>query len=450
MQRRDTSHFLHPFTDPKALVEKAARVIVRGEGIYVWDADGHKLLDAMSAAACANLGYGRSELIEAATTQLEQLAFYPNALHMSVAPAIDLAESLCELAPPACNHFFFTNSGSEATDTAFRLALRYWSLAGRPLKTTILARRESYHGSTVFASALQRTGETRRQHDAAISGIELIGAPNHRRDGDGLSSELFGIRAALWLEAKILEVGPERIAAFIAEPIQSAAGFIGPPPLYWAEIQRICHKHDILLIVDEVVCGFGRLGTWFGCQYFDIKPDLMTFAKGVTSAYIPLGGVAVADRVAEALIERGGVFDHGFTSSGHPVACAVALETIRVMQREGLLRRIGEESAPCLRSGFLDLQDHPLAGAVETCGMTAALNLVTDDGDAFYPDDHAEMICRDACLEEGVIVRVSGSRLSVAPPLVIGLAQIDEMIGRIRKGLDRTRHYLSAGPRGTD
>jgi putrescine aminotransferase len=440
LQRRDSAHYMHPFTDTQALAGKGARIITRGEGVYIWDSEGNKIIDGMSGLWCVNVGYGRKELIEAASRQMGELPFYNSFFNTSVVPAIDLAELLTEVTPPQFNHFFFTNSGSEGNDTILRMVRRYWDIMGKPQKKTLIARSNAYHGSTVAGASLGGMSYMHEQGDLPIPGIAHIEQPYYFQFGRGMTPEAFALKAAGWLEEKILEIGPDKVGAFIGEPVQGAGGVIIPPPGYWQEIQRICRKYDVLLVSDEVICGFGRLGHWFGCEYFEVEPDLMTFAKGVTSGYIPLGGVAVGDRVAKALIEQGGDFNHGFTYSGHPVACAVAVANIRIMQREGIVDRVRTETAPYLRQRFLELGNHPLVASPETCGMTAGLVLVRDktDNAPFDAKDEVGMICRGHCFNGGVIMRAVGDRMIIAPPLVMTRSQIDEMMALIRGALDRT------------
>ncbi len=440
LQQRDSAHYMHPFTDTKALAGRGARIITRGDGIYIWDSEGNKILDGMSGLWCVNVGYGRHELVDAAARQMTQLPFYNSFFNTSVIPAIELAELLTEITPPQFNHFFFTNSGSEGNDTILRMVRRYWDVKGQPQKKTLIARKNAYHGSTVCGASLGGMSYMHEQGDLPIPGIAHIEQPYYFEHGKGMTPEAFALKAAGWLEEKILELGADKVAAFIGEPVQGAGGVIIPPPGYWPEIQRICDKYDVLLICDEVITGFGRLGTWFGHEYFGIKPDLLTFAKGVTSGYIPLGGVAVGDRVANVLIEQGGDFNHGFTYSGHPVACAVAVENIRILQREGIVERVAAETAPYLRRRFTELADHPLVGLAETCGLMAGLVLVKDKAtqSVFDPQHEVGMICRGYCFSGGVIMRAVGDRMIIAPPLVITPAQIDEMIGLIRAALDST------------
>jgi putrescine aminotransferase len=250
----------------------------------------------------------------------------------------------------------------------------------------------------------------------------------------------FGIKAARWLDDKITELGADKVAAFIGEPVQGAGGVIVPPATYWPEVQRICDRHGVLVVSDEVICGFGRTGEWFGCETLGFRPDLMTFAKGVTSGYVPLGGVMVGERIADVLIGQGGEFNHGFTYSGHPVACAVALANIRLIQRERLVERVRDELGPALASAFAALADHPLVGEAQTCGMMGALQLVRHPAtcELFDPSLEVGMVCRGHCFGNGLIMRAVGDRMIVAPPLVMTHAQMDEMVALIRRCLDLT------------
>ena len=309
-QAADAAHFLHPFTDFDALAKKGSRIITRADNIYLWDSDGEKILDAMSGLWCVNVGYGQRALIDAATRQLQTLPFYNAFFQTATMPAIELAELLAEVSPPQFGHVFYSGSGSEGNDTVVRMVRRYWELQGQPARQVIISRWNAYHGSTMAGASLGGMRFMHAQGGLPIPGIVHIEQPHYwaHRDGaaQGLSRDEFGVVAARWLEDKILEVGPDNVAAFIGEPVQGAGGVIVPPATYWPEVQRICDKYDVLLASDEVITGFGRTGRWFGCETMGTRPDLMTFAKGVTSGYIPLGGVLVGDRVADALIRKGG------------------------------------------------------------------------------------------------------------------------------------------------
>jgi putrescine aminotransferase len=439
LQQADAKHFLHPFTDHKGLAAKGARIIERAENIYLWDSEGKKILDAMSGLWCVNTGYGQQALIDAATRQMKQLPFYNAFFQTATVPAIELAELLAEVTPPQFQHAFFTCSGSEGNDTIVRMVRRYWDVVGEPARKVIISRKNGYHGSTLAGSAL---GGMSGMHEQAgmIPDIVHIEQPHWFELGREHSREAFGLIAAGWLEAKILEVGPERVAAFIGEPVQGAGGVIVPPSTYWPEIQRICDKYGILLVSDEVICGFGRTGNWFGCETMGTRPDLMTFAKGVSSGYVPLGGVMVGERVARALIDQGGEFNHGFTYSGHPVACAVAIANIGLLRELDLVRRVREDTGPYLAQRFLEIGEHPLVGEVQTCGMMGAVQLVKDkaSGAGFASELEVGMVCRGHCFGNGLIMRAVGDRMIVAPPLVMTREQIDEMIALIKRCLDLT------------
>jgi putrescine aminotransferase len=439
-QEADSKHFLHPFTDHQSLAAKGARVITRAEGIYVWDNDGNKILDAMSGLWCVNVGYGQQSLIDAATRQLGQLPFYNAFFNTATPPAIELAELLAEVSPPGFEHVFFATSGSESNDTIVRMVRRFWDLSGQPSRQIIIGRDNGYHGSTMAGASLSGMAGMHAQGGLPIPNIVHIQQPHWYELGRDLTPEAFGLQAARTLEAKILELGADKVAAFIGEPVQGAGGVIVPPSTYWPEIQRICTKYDILLVSDEVICGFGRTGQWFGCETFGVKPDLMTFAKGVTSGYIPLGGVMVGARVASTLIERGGDFNHGYTYSGHPVACAVAVANIRLIKELKLVEHVRDDVGPYLASRFEELRDHPLVGDTQACGLMGAVQMVRDKANAtpFPGEFEVGMICRGHCFANGLVMRAVGDRMIVAPPLIITRAQIDELVGLARKCLDLT------------
>jgi putrescine---pyruvate transaminase len=438
VQTLDSAHYLHPFTDTKDLATKGARVIVKGEGIYIWDSEGKKILDGMSGLWCVNVGYGRKELSKAAVEQMDVLPYYNSFFNTTNLPAVNLADAIVKVAPEGFKHVFFTGSGSEGNDTVFRMVRRYWDLKGQKQKKTFIGRNNAYHGSTVCGASLGGMGYMHEQGDLPIPGIAHIEQPYYFEHGKGMSEDEFGLKAASWLEEKILQIGADKVAAFIGEPVQGAGGVIIPPRTYWPEIQRICKKYDVLIVSDEVICGFGRLGTWFGCQTLGYQPDLITFAKGVSSGYIPLGGVLVGERVGKVLVEQGGDFNHGFTYSGHPVACAVALENLAILQREQLVDRIRTDIGPYFKQKFEALVDHPLVGVANASGLMAGLVLVKDKTtlEMFDADKSIGMVCRGHLFGNGMIMRAVGDRLIIAPPFVITHAQVDEMMSLIRRCLD--------------
>ncbi len=451
IQSLDSAHFLHPFTDHGDLATRGARVITHADNIYVWDSEGHKILDAMSGLWCVNAGYGRKELADAAHAQMMTLPFYNSFFQTTNVPAVKLAAKLASLAPAVggrtFQHVFYSSSGSESNDSNVRMVRRYWDLMGQPQRKIIIGRHNGYHGSTMAGASLGGMSGMHAQGDLPIPNITHIEQPYFFENAlPGESEADFGVRAAGFLEAKILELGADKVAAFIAEPVQGAGGVIIPPATYWPEIQRIVDKYGILLISDEVICAFGRLGHWFAYEKFGYRPDLVTFAKAVTSGYVPLGGVMVGDRVAKVLIEQGGEFNHGYTYSGHPVACAVALANIELMERENLVGRVKDDIGPYLAKRFAELADHPLVGVAETCGFVAGLVLVKDKATkaAFDPNLAVGMVCRKHCFGNGLIMRAVGDRMIIAPPLVMTHAQIDEMIDLIKRCLDATLEEVRA------
>ena len=443
-QAADSAHHLHSFTDTKSLAEQGCRVITRADGVYIWDSDGNRLLDGMAGLWCVNLGYGRKELAEAAYGQLLELPYYNNFFKTSPPTAIELAGLLAEITAPHLNRVFFTNSGSEANDTVFRLVRRYWDLAGKPGKEVFISRDLAYHGSTVAAASLGGQRLMHEQGHLPIPGIHHIAPPYWYRDGGDLSPEEFGKAAARLLEQEINTLGAERVAAFIGEPIQCAGGVIIPPESYWPEIQRICNEYDVLLVVDEVICGFGRLGAWFGSDYYRLQPDLMPIAKGLSSGYLPIGGVMVGDRVADLLIAEGEEFYHGFTYSGHPVACAVALANIAILRDEKIIENVRDNTGPYLEKRWNELAGHPLVGETRGVGFLRALELVKNKHtrEFFDPVGDVGQICRDFCFNNGLVMRAIRDTMVVSPPLIMTREQIDELIELVNKCLDLTAREL--------
>ncbi len=445
-QSRDSRHYLHPFTDYQELGAKGSRIITRADGIYIWDSDRNKILDGMAGLWCVNLGYGQQALIEAAYRQMQELPYYNSFFQTAHPPAIELAELLCDISPERFKHSFFTGSGSEANDTVIRLVRRYWDLAEQPDKQIIVSRKNAYHGSTVAAASLGGMTEMHKQGGLPIPHIVHIEQPYYFGLGGGLSPEEFGLQQARLLEQKIQELGKENVAAFIGEPVQGAGGVIIPPDSYWPEIQRICKESDILLIADEVITGFGRLGEWFGSTHFGIEPDLMSFAKGVTSGYLPLGGVLISDRVANVIIDNGGEFAHGFTFSGHPVACAVALANIRILRDHGIVERVKNEKAPYFQRQWSTLENHPIIGEARSAGLVGALEIVSDKSQRarFPKSQKAGDRCRDFCFDNGLVMRAVGDSMIVSPPLIIENDQIDELVEKAHRSLDLTAAALAA------
>jgi putrescine aminotransferase len=441
-QALSSDHHLAPFSDFKQLKDKGPRIITHAKGVYLWDSEGNKILDGMAGLWCVAIGYGREELADAASKQMRELPYYNLFFQTAHPPALQLAKAISDIAPEGMNHVFFTGSGSEGNDTVLRLVRHYWAIKGQPSKKVIISRVNGYHGSTVAGASLGGMTYMHEQGDLPIPGIVHIPQPYWFGEGGDMTPDEFGVWAAEQLETKILELGVDNVGAFIAEPVQGAGGVIVPPDTYWPKIKEILAKYDILFVADEVICGFGRTGEWFGSDFYDLKPDLMTIAKGLTSGYIPMGGVIVRDEVVRVLNE-GGDFNHGFTYSGHPVAAAVGLENIRILSEEKIVERVKSETAPYLQKRLRELSDHPLVGEVRGVGMLGAIELVKDKATRErYVGKGAGMICRTFCFNNGLIMRAVGDTMIISPPLVITFAEIDELIEKARKCLDLTLESL--------
>ena len=445
-QALDAAHHLHPFSDAHSLNQLGSRVVVRGEGVRIWDSEGQCIIDGMAGLWCVNLGYGRKELAEAAYQQMLELPFYNTFFKTTHPPVIELSALLAELTPPQFNHVFLTNSGSESNDTVIRMARHFWAAQGQPQKKTLISRINAYHGSTIGGASLGGMSYMHAQGDLPIPGIVHIEQPYWYVNGGELSPEEYGLKAARALEAKILELGAENVAAFIGEPIQGAGGVIIPPSTYWPEIQRICREHDILLISDEVICGFGRTGRWFGCEYFGFAPDLMPIAKGLSSGYQPIGGVMVGDRVAQVLMNSGD-FNHGMTYSGHPVAAAVAAANLKILRDEGIVDRVRDDTGPYLQKKWQEaFAEHPHLDDVRGVGFLAAFTWVKDKSrrELFANPGEIGTICRDIFFKNNLIMRAVGDSMVSAPPLVMTQTEIDEMIALAARCVDQTTNTLRA------
>jgi putrescine---pyruvate transaminase len=443
-QRVDSKVYLHPFTDHKSLANAKSAVLARAHGCYVWDTDEKRYLDGFAGLACVALGYGRRELGDAAARQIAELSYSSSFFKSTNRPAIALAEKLVSITPTGLNHAFFATSGSEANDTAFRMVRQYWQLVGQPRRHMIISRESAYHGSTVAAGALSGNPAMHSQ-GAWVPGVVHIKSPDRFAYGREMEEHQFARVAAGWLEEKIRELGPENVGAFFVEPIQGAGGFKMPPREYFREIQRICRQYDILLVVDEVITGFGRTGKWFASEFYDITDvDLMCLAKGLTSGYVALSAVMVSDRIANTLIEKGGEFHHGFTYSGHPVSCAVALENIRILEDERIVDTVDKETGPYFGRCLASLADHELVGEVRAAGLMGAIELV-GSRDTLQPIENADVECekvRDMGLRRGIIIRPIHSTIAIAPPLIISRSEIDSLIEQVRLSLDDFARYL--------
>lgn len=445
LQALDAAHHMHPFTENAALARKGARIMTSGKGVWLTDSEGNKIIDGMAGLWCVNIGYGRTELGDVAKAQMDQLAYYNTFFQTSHVPAIALAAKLAELAPGDLNHVFFAGSGSEANDTNIRMVRRYWDIKGMPEKRVIIARKNGYHGSTMGGGSLGGMTPI-HAHGGMIDGIVHIDQPHWWAEGGDLTPEAFGLERAQQLEAKILELGVDKVAAFIGEPVQGAGGVIIPPVTYWPEIQRICDKYGILLIADEVITGFGRTGNWFASETFGIRPHIMTIAKGLSSGYQPIGGSIVCDEVAEVLGSHGD-FNHGYTYSGHPVAAAVALENLRIIEDEGIIEHVRNVAHPYLLERWNGLLDHPMVGEAKLVGLMGSIALTPNKATRAKFASETGTVgyrCRERCFANNLIMRHVGDRMIISPPLVITPAEIDILMARARQSLDECYAGLKA------
>jgi len=426
-QALDSRHHIHPFTDHAALAEAGTRIIVRGDGAYVWDSEGKRILDAFAGLWCVNVGYGRQALADTAHRQMLELPYYNSFFKTATTPSLELSQILVELTPPGLNHVFYGLSGSDANDSIVHMVRAYWNLRGLRAKKTIISRENAYHGITLLGSSLGGMKYMHEPADLPLAGFSHIMQPYWYGLGGDLSPAEFGLKAAAALETRILELGPDNVAAFIGEPIQGAGGVIIPPPGYWAEIQRICAKYEVLLIADEVICGFGRLGTWFGCHRFGITPDLITCAKGITSGYLPLGAVIASPRVQEPFWSTPGsaLFRHGYTYSGHPAVCAAGLANLDILEREGLIERVARLE-PVLAEAMGQLQAITLVHEVRAgVGLLAAVE-VDPEARAADPGIVDRLVAE--CRDRGVLTRgLAGHSLQVSPSFVIDESDLNRI-----------------------
>ena len=442
-QALDSAHHMAPFTDYGDLRQKGARIITHAEGHYIYDSDGNRILDGMAGLWCVNVGYGRPELVEAAATQMAKLPYYNNFFRTSNQPVAELSAKLAEITPDGLSNVFYANSGSEANDTIIRMVRHYWALEGKPEKRVIISREFGYHGSTIMSASL---GGLKGMHDQAANepGFAHIRPPYGFLHQGNQDEAEFAANAASWLEDKIIEIGASNVAAFVAEPIQGAGGVIVPPAGYFKHIQEICRRHNILFVADEVITGFGRTGQWFASQTMELEPDMMALAKGLTSGYVPMSAVMVGDRVANKLVADGGEFYHGFTYSGHPVAAAVALANLELIEREDMITRVREDTGPYLAEALAPLAEHRIVGEIRTFGVLAAIELVkSKDGPEMFEDTGATgVICRDHAINRGLMMRAVRDAMILSPALTYSRADIDETVRIAAQALDATADQL--------
>lgn len=447
LKRLDIAHHLPAQADWQEIENLGgSRIITHAEGCYIYDGEGNRILDGMAGLWCVNVGYGRDELCDVAAEQMKELPFYNTFFKTANPPAVLLAQKIASLTQNRLPHIFFNNSGSEANDTIFRMVRQYWKVKGEPKRQIFISRWNAYHGSTVAGVSLGGMKGMHEQGNLPFPGIEHVRQPYWYGEGRDMDPEAFGTLCAQAIEERILEVGPENVAAFIGEPVQGAGGVIIPPANYWPQVEAICRKHGILMICDEVIAGFGRTGKMWGHETMGVKPDMIAMAKGLSSGYLPISAVAVSSEIVDVL-KTGGDFIHGFTYSGHPVSCAVALRNIEIMEREHLVERTASETAPYLAKALATLNDHPLVGEARSIGLLGAVEIVADKESAARfggAEGTAGPMVRDICIANGLMVRGIRDTIVMCPPLVITTQQIDDMVGIIRKALDIAEPKLRA------
>lgn len=440
-EARDVAYQLHAYTNARSHQQAGPLVIERGEGPYVFDAAGKRYLEAMAGLWSVGLGFSEKRLVDAAHRQMQALPFYHTFASRSHAPSIDLAEKLVKMAPVPMSKVFFTNSGSEANDTVLKLIAYRSNALGQPQRKKVISRMRGYHGVTIASASLTGLPNNHRSFDLPLPNILHTGSPHHYKDAaPGESEEAFASRRAEELDALIQKEGPDTIAAFFGEPVMGAGGVIVPPATYWEKIQAVLNKYDILLVADEVICGFGRTGKMFGCETYNIKPDVLVVSKQITSSYFPFSAIIMNDRMFEPIADESnkiGVLGHGFTAGGHPVGSAVALENLKIIEERGLVAHAAEIGA-YMQGRLRKLADHPLVGEVRGVGLIAAVELVLDKGRKVAAATPGALggVASKLLLERGIISRNMLDALAICPPLIVTKAQIDELVDGIAGMLD--------------
>jgi putrescine aminotransferase len=444
-QALDAAHHVHPFSDTAALNKEGVRVITRANGVYLWDSEGHKIIDGMAGLWCVQVGYGNKELAEAGCEALKTLPYYNHFFKTTNPYTTELAAKMATLLPEGHDHVMFASSGSEANDTALKLIRYYWNLKKKPHKKIHLSRDKAYHGVTMAAASLSGLTPMHPQFDLPLPGFAKVPEPywyGAKEAGYGdIAPEEFGQLIAKKLEEKILELGADNVASFSAEPVQGAGGLIFPPKGYWKAVQEICRKHDVLLHLDEVITGFGRTGEWFGAQTFDIAPDFITMAKGLSSGYQPISAISLGAKVADVLLNANEELVHGYTYSGHPVASAVALKNLEVMEKLGLPARVKNSIGPYLNKKLnAAFGDHPMVGEVRTVGLLAAIEMSPDRKNRkFFPSvGDVGAHCRNYCFSSGLISRAIRDTMVLSPPLTVSESEVDEIVEKLKAAIDNT------------
>ncbi len=445
---RDIENCIHPYTNLKLHLAKGPLILTRGKGIYVYDDQGKEYIEGLAGLWCTSLGFGEEELIEAAVRQMRRLPYYHSFAHKATNPSINLAEKLKAIAPVPISKVFFANSGSEANDSLVKLIWYFNNALDRPKKKKIIARLRGYHGVTIASASLTGLPYNHRDFDLPIANILHTDCPHYYRYGEeGETEEEFATRMANNLEKLIQDEGPDTVAAFIAEPVMGAGGVILPPKTYFEKIQAVLNRYDILMAADEVICGFGRTGNMFGCQTFGIKPDAITVAKALSSAYLPISGILLSERIFEAMVkesEKIGTFGHGFTYSGHPVPAAVAVRTLELMEERKILDHV-RSMASVFQKRLHSFADHPLVGETRGVGLLGAIELVADKStkEPFQSTQGVGAFCSSRAEEHGLFIRAMGDSAAFCPPLIITESEIQEMFDRFAKALDETEVWVS-------
>ena len=453
LSARDAAYQIHPYTNARRHERIGPIVIERGSGIYVYDDQGRAYIEAMAGLWSVAVGFGEDRLVQAAARQMSKLPCYHTFSHKSHEPSIELAEKLVKMSPDGLNHVFFTSSGSEANDTVVKFVWYYNNSLGRSQKKKFIARNGGYHGITVASGSLTGLQVNQRGFDLPLPFVKHVTCPHHYRFAEaGESEEAFADRLAAELDATILAEGPETVAAFIGEPLMGAGGVLVPPGAYWRKMQEICRRHDVLIVADEVINGFGRLGTLFACEHYGIQPDILVLSKQITSSYQPLAAVLVSDALYQGIAdqtERLGNFGHGFTASGHPVATAVALENLAIIEERGLVANAARVGAH-LQASLRRFADHPLVGEVRGVGLIAAVELVADKASKakFEPPGKVGLYLFERAHEHGLIIRAVQDSIAFCPPLIITPAQVDDVVRRFEHALADTQSWVTAGMPG--
>ncbi len=450
LHARDIASLVHQQTNLDHHAREGGVIIARGEGCRVWDTDGKEYIEAMAALWCASLGFSERRLADAAHKQMLELPYYHTFFGKGHEPAVELAERLLAIAPPGMARVLFQCSGSEANDAAIKLAWQYWGIQGKPERRKIIGRVRGYHGNTIASVSLSGQPHMHAGFGLPLPGFVHTENPNfYRFHEDGESEDAFSARMAEALESLIQQEGPDTIAAFFGEPVQGGGGAITPPRGYWAAIQAVLKRHDILFVADEVICGFGRTGHMWGCETYDLQPDMISCAKQLSAAYQPISALMIGERIHQALLEGSrvhGTFGHGFTYGGHPVACAVAIETLKIYEERNIVAHVQDVSAAFL-AGLGALRNHPLVGDVRGVGLIAGVELMADKPSRtpFPASAGAGAKVMAACERAGLIVRAIGDRIAFTPPLIITHEEVAELLRRFEQGLDAAAGELGLG-----